>query len=135
MHRLPFFLAANFLFLLAAAAKSGDDKPKSAEVPVRVDERVELLSIIFRLVGPGEYHQTSDAVPYAKAVDEHFGPFKEHETIKLARKLRRERRIGFDAVAWFAVHLKGGPRLEAKVPYDNKKLAMESRWKPETAAQ
>jgi hypothetical protein len=109
-------------------------QPKTAEIPVRVDERVELLSVLFRLAGAREYHLTADTVPYAKAVDEHFGPFAEHEAVKMAQRLRAQRGIGYDAVAWFALHLKGGPKLEPKVPFD-RVPDMEKRWTPAVAAE
>jgi hypothetical protein len=102
-------------------------------IPVRVDERVELLSVVFRMIGAVEYSQTSKSVPYAREVDEHFGRFKEHEAIQLARKLRNESGIGFDAVAWFAVHLEGGPKMEPKIPWA-RLTDMDSRWSPDSAS-
>jgi hypothetical protein len=127
-------LVGSLAVLLSTVVTQAAQPAVPGEVPVRVDERVELLSIVFRLQGAFEYHQTRDTVPYARAVDRYFAPFKDHEAIKLAGKLRDERAIAFDAVAWFAVHLTGGPRLAPKVAFDNKKLVMDSRWTPATAA-
>ncbi len=104
-------------------------------VPVRVDERVELMSIVFRLAGAGEYTMAPGLASYVKEVDAHFGPFKDHAAIKLAARLRAERGIGFDAVASYAVHLRGGPQLEPKIPFDDPKSDLESRWSPEAAAE
>jgi hypothetical protein len=111
------------------------DGPDSATVPVRVDERVELLSVVFRLLEAHEYSMTPGTVPYAKEVDAHFGPFKDHEAVRLARELRGERGIGYDAVASFAVHLRGAPRMEPKIPFDDKASDLESRWSPESATR
>ncbi len=104
-------------------------------VPVRVDERVELISIVFRLVGAGEYTMAPNSAAYVKEVDAHFGPFKDHAAIKLASRLRAERGIGFDAVASYAVHLRGGPQLEPKIPFDDPKSDLESRWSAEAASE
>src|SRR5262249_46070780 len=93
------------------------------------------LSIVFRLVGPGEYGKAPATVPYVREVDEHFAPFKDHEAIRLARQLRRERGISYDAVASFAVHIQGNPRLEPKVPFGDKAGNLERRWSPESATR
>src|SRR5262249_2759435 len=82
-----------------------------------------------------EYSQTATTVPYAKDVDEHFGRFKDHEAIKLAQKLRAERGIGYDAVASFALHIQGNPRLEPKFPFDPRLLEPERRWSPKSACE
>jgi len=110
------------------------DGPRDDAIPVRVDERVELLSIVFRLAGAREYSQTAKIVPYAKDVDEHFGRFKDHEAIKLAQKLRGERGIGYDAVASFALHIQGNPRLDPKFPFDPKPSELDRRWSPKSAS-
>lgn len=104
-------------------------------IPVRVDERVELMSIVFRLVGSPEYSMASDTVPYVKEVDAHFGPFKDHATIKLATRLRAERGISFDAVASYAVHIHGGPQLSPKIPFAEPKIRLDSRWTPDAATE
>jgi hypothetical protein len=122
-------LACSFSVGLARA-----EGPRDDAIPVRVDERVELLSIVFRLAGAAEYSQTAKTVPYAKEVDEHFGRFKDHEAIKLARTLRGERGIGYDAVASFSLHIQGNPRLEPKFPFDPKPQELERRWSPKSAS-
>jgi hypothetical protein len=103
-------------------------------IPVRVDERVELLSVVFRLIDAPEYSQAPKSVPYVKEVDEYFGPFEGREAIRLARKLRRDRGIGFDAVASFALHLRGGPHLEPKVAFDESN-ELDRRWSPDSASE
>jgi hypothetical protein len=117
-----------------AASDDSLRKPELAKnvIPVRVDERIELLSIIFRLIKADEYHQTPATVPYAKEVDAHFGKFKDHEAARMASRLRRNRGIGFDAVPWFALHLAVGPRLAPRIPFDQV-IDWEKRWSPESA--
>jgi len=73
-------------------------------VQAKVDERTELLSIIFRLAEAKEY--MNDNIPsYAKEIDEYFAPFKEHEVIRFAKKIRSEQGVSYDAVMSIAVAL------------------------------
>jgi hypothetical protein len=130
----PLILVSSFLalaqFMNPAIARELDRN----DIPVRVDERVELLSIVFRLIDAFEYHMTPATEAYAKEVDRYFAPFKDHEALAVARKLRSQRQIGFDAVAWFAVHIEGGPRMVPKVPFD-KMVDMDGRWSAAAVAQ
>jgi hypothetical protein len=126
--------AAALVCIWPAAALAAD-APDAGAVPVRVDERVELLSVVFRLLEANEYSHTPGTVPYAREVDSHFAPFKNHEAIRLARRLRQQRGIGYDAVASFAVHLRGWPKMEPKIPFADKASDLERRWSPESAGQ
>ena len=71
-------------------------------VQPKVDERTELLSIIFRLAGAKEYINDNVA-SYSKEIDDFFAPFKEHEAIKFAKKVRNEQSVCYDAVMSFAI--------------------------------
>jgi len=77
----------------------------------KVDPRVELLSVVFRLVGNPEYNM-SPLKKYTADIDAYFSPYKEHPAIVLARKLANERDIGFDAVMTLAVYLSPPPELK-----------------------
>jgi len=132
------FAVSVLLVFGAISFAQGTTPPSDAhktEVPVRVDARVELLSIVFRLAGANEYSQAPRMAAYVKEVDAQFTPFREHEAIKLAQRLRRERGISYDAVASFALHLRGGPILEAKIAFDPLPLELDRRWSSETATQ
>lgn len=134
----PLFRALGLTSLLlgAPAFAQAPGKPPAkptSDVPTRVDERVELLSIVFRLSGANEYAQAPATAAYVKEVDAHFGPFRGHNAIKLAQRLRRERGVGYDAVASYALHLRGGPRLEPKIPFDTPAVDLERRWSPGAA--
>ena len=73
-------------------------------VQAKVDERTELLSIIFRLADAKEY--MNDNIPsYAKEIDKYFAPFKEHEAIRFAKKIRSEQGVSYDAVMSIAIAL------------------------------
>ena len=80
---------------------------KSAEhqrpVPY-VDERIELMNVVFRLAGIPDY-QNCVVKPYAEAVDVYFAPYKEHELVEFTRQLWNKYRTSHDAVATYAVML------------------------------
>ncbi len=75
----------------------------SQEIPIpRVDERIELLSTVFRLAGAEEYSNNSFLV-YTQKVDEYFAPVKTHELINYISVLRKESNVYYDAVMSFAI--------------------------------
>jgi len=82
----------------------------------RVDPRVELLSIVFRLAGNSEYNM-SPLKTYTADIDAYFSPYQEHPAVALARKLAGEREVGFDAVMGLAVHLSPAPVLKPVVAF------------------
>jgi hypothetical protein len=88
--------------LLRAAAPAAEKPAKAPACRVAVDPRVELMCIIFRLAGNREYNMAS-LREYIGDVTKTFGPFRDHAVVKLARKLRGTRSIGFDAPMSMAV--------------------------------
>ena len=98
-------------------------------IEVRVDPRIELLSIIFRLAGAEEF--TSPYPAYSAAIDTFFAPFRNHPITAAVRKLREQRGISHDAVMSLAVHLTDVPGLKDRTPFDKSQL--EARWKPDEA--
>lgn len=113
---------------LAAGARAG----QSPEVTVRVDPRVELVSIIFRLAGNPEYNQ-GRVQSYIDDVEAHFGKYRDHEVVRLARDLRNNRSISYDACMSMAVHLKDGDSVEGRVPFEPRPESLEHRWTSEDA--
>ena len=85
------------IFILGFEYKQILEEPK-------VDERVELLSIVFRLADSHEYNSEIFGL-YTEKIKKHFEPYKNHELIKFVRKLILTNDIGFDAVASMAVSL------------------------------
>jgi hypothetical protein len=80
------------------------DKPK-------VDERVELLSIVFRLADAKEYNSKKFKL-YTDKIENHFEKYKKHELIKFVKKIREENGISFDAVMKMAIHLGPAPKFK-----------------------
>jgi hypothetical protein len=97
------------------------DKPK-------VDQRVELLSIVFRLAECQEY-SSEDFKLYTDKIKEHYQPHKNHELIQFVKKIREEKGVSYDAVMSMAIHLSNdfSPLVEFtdKVP--------DERWGKENA--
>lgn len=124
------------VFVLAGAAR-GADAPKAvtAKIEVKVDQRVELLSIVFRLAGSPEYNLANSKSPYATDVEEQFGKFRDHATVQMARDLRRQRGISYDAVMSLAVHL---DELFPPVPrtaLDPRPALLDERWTSQDATK
>jgi len=94
----------------------------------KVDKRVELLSIVFRLAGNMEYNGAFFK-KYNDKVDDHFNAFKEHELIKFARELHQKNGISYDAVVCMAVVL--DKKLNPLIDFST--TLPEKRWKKEDA--
>lgn len=118
-------IATLLLFMLSLNGFSQEssilDKPK-------VDRRVEMLSIVARLANYNEYSSNIFKL-YTDKIYEHFDPYKEHELIKFAAKLREERGVSYDAVMAMAVHL--DDNMNPRVEFSDK--LPESRWGKENA--
>ncbi len=103
-------------------------------ITVTVDPRVELMSIIFRLAGNPEYNQGK--VPsYVRDVDSHFGPFRDHAVVRLAKKLRETQGVSYDAVMCMAVHVTDAVTLQERIPFSPPPQSLDSRWTPETSRE
>ena len=109
--------------LLAALPRAG----AAQDLVAGVDPRVELLTIVFRLAGNSEYNQCR--VPaYSRAIDEWFGPWRDHPVVRQARAVRSRRGVGFDAVMSYAIHLTDAAQPRERVPVDAPGSSLEGRW-------
>ena len=112
--RLRQLLCSPGLALVGLAAAQAAS-PTPAIVP-RVDERVELLSIVFRLAGNSEYNM--NLLPaYTVEIDRYFAPYKDHPAVVAARQLAATKNIGYDAVMAMAISLSAPPELKPLVPF------------------
>lgn len=103
---------------------------QNAFLKPKVDERTELLSIVFRLVGATGY-VNNDIADYAKDIDQYFAPFKEHEVVKFAQELRKTRDVSLDAVMSMAVNIEIKGEIKFK---DNlSELSLDNRWGKENS--
>ncbi len=96
----------------------------------KVDQNVELLSIVFRLAGNKEYNGAFFK-KYTDGVDSHFSGYREHELIKFARELHQKNGISYDAVVCMAVVL--DKKLNPLIDFST--TVPEKRWKKEDATK
>lgn len=69
-----------------------------------VDERIELLNIVFRLAEVPSYQ--SDLIkPYIESIDNYFAEYRDHELINFTAELFYKFGISYDAVVSYAVLL------------------------------
>lgn len=116
-HILILIIALLTISLNGIAQKSQImDKPK-------VDNRVELLSIVSRLAEYQEYSATVFKL-YTDKIEEHFKPYKDHELIQFMKEMRSTRGVGYDAVMGMAVNL--DQNLDPRTEFTDK--IPESRW-------
>lgn len=102
---------------------------KSQEVTTRVDERVELMGIVFRLAEAQEYSYNVNS-PYLDRIKSHFEPYKDHELIQYTKAVRNEYGVSYNAVVALALAL---DIKKGKVSFrKNTNLSeIDSRWKPD----
>ena len=87
-----------------------------------VDERFELVSLVFRLAGREEYGD--DDTSYQKSLTGYFESFKNHPAILVAKNLP----LGYDAVFRFSQHLNDDFTI-----YDYESLCDDGRWTKQRA--
>ena len=115
-------LALLFLFNGIVLSEEVAPQPK-------VDERVELLGIVFRLAGAPEY-QCVSFKEYDDAIQKHFAPFKTHPVVRSAVLLCPNFGIAHNAVVDFGIHIsiKDGrvvcPDADSEKTLDK----LDSRW-------
>ena len=99
MKKASFFILVLFICILQVKAQTDDMLARPT-----VDKRVELLSVVFRLVGNPEYNKNSFKL-YTDRIESHFAPYKDHELIQLGRSLVKSNGVAYDAVMSMAVNL------------------------------
>lgn len=75
-----------------------------AQVKAEVSETVELMSILSRTAGFGEYCMDMGG-KYTKDTETWFTPYKQHAIIPYYQELRAKYGISYDAVMSMALHL------------------------------
>jgi hypothetical protein len=117
------------VLFLCAFSNSGFLNGQSKEIqPLivpHVDERVELLSIVFRLAGNPEYNM--DSLPkYSAEIDHYFAPYKSLPAVQMANALLVKNGVSFDAVMSMAISLSSPPELRPLVTFSA--TVPEARW-------
>lgn len=114
------------LFLAAILLVSSLTFAQKIELKAKVDERCELLSVVFRLVEANEY-VTHNIPVYVDHVDQYFEAYKEHELIKYCKVFRENYGVGYDAPMSMAVHLQIIDGKISLIP-NVKENSLDSRW-------
>ena len=96
----------------------------------KVDKRIELLSIVFRLAGNREFN-SEDFKSYTQDIHNYFDKFKDHPLISFASKLRMEKGVSYDAVIKMAFHINLPPEFKPKVEFVDE--IPEKRWGKDNA--
>jgi hypothetical protein len=98
---------------------------KMNQVTAKVDERIELTSIVARLAGYEEYSSNENKL-YVADVNRYFARFKHHPVVEFAKQVREKNKIGYDAVPSLAVHLNPPPLLTPRVEFST--AVLDPRW-------
>ena len=120
--------------LSTATLSRGAEQLEQRTVTVRVDPRVELVSIVFRLAGNPEYGR-GRVRSYLKDVEEHFGPFRSHELIEYSAGLRKKYGVSYDACMSMAVHLQAGEGWKLRFPLEPRPDGLDGRWRDASAQE
>lgn len=96
----------------------------------RVDKRVELMSIVFRLADCKEY-SSKRFKTYTDDIEQYFSNYKNHELIEFVKKIRQENHVAYDAVMSMAIHLTQPPELKPIIPFNES--IPDKRWGKDNA--
>jgi hypothetical protein len=88
---------------------------------------MELFCIIHRLADTG--HDTPKELPkYIKDIENHFGHYRDHRAVKLAKRLWETHRINVSALSTLAVYLDAPPDLTPKNLLSPLPSELDNRW-------
>jgi len=118
------------LMISAQGTKSINQELSASFPQPKVDIRVELISVVFRLAGNREYN-AEEFKSYTQDIHYYFDKYKEHPVIAFATKLRIERGVSYDAVMKMAIHIGPAPAFTPKVEFSDE--IPEKRWGKENA--
>jgi len=115
------------LSLVLLAVPQAAPQP-GARIEVAVDRRVELLTLVARMAGFGEFNQPNSRSRYTTAADAWFAPHKTHPVFAKLQQMRAAHGVSFDAIPCLAVHLTDSIELEERIPFDAKPERLDTRW-------
>jgi len=126
MKKLASFLLCSLILLPSLFAQN-------KTIDVKVDERVELISIVSYLAGYNEYNRAREFPDFNKSVDEYFKAYLNDTLISYAKYLNEERGIGYDAPMTFAVDLVIDNDIHFNPLTISKAWVKDQRWTEENA--
>jgi hypothetical protein len=126
MKKLVSFLVCSIILLPSLFSQT-------KTIDVKVDERVELISIVSYLAGYNEYNNAREFSEFTKSVDEYFKPYLNDTLVSYAKYIREERGIGYDAPMIFAVDLVIDNNIHFNPQTISKAWVKDQRWTQENA--
>lgn len=123
MKLLLIFMTISFCSLFSAAVCQNT-------ISTSVDERVELMSIVFRIAGAPEYSKTA-IEKYSRQIDQYFNQYLNNELINFTKDLIKKNELGYDAVISLALHLKI-EKGSIFLNQDLDKQLLDKRWRKDT---
>ena len=121
------FGAAVSMQLTASAA----EETLQRSVAVRVDPRVELVCVVFRLAGNPEYGR-GRIKTYLDDVEKHFDAVRSHELIDYAAGLRSKYGVSYDACMSMAVHIEPKAPWRLRFPAQPRPEGLDGRWRDQS---
>ena len=124
-----------FIGLVVACQSAHGGSTNGGAIDVRVDLRVELMSIIFRLADVPDYN-LAGGFKYASDADKHFAKSADHAAVARAQQLCQEDGIAYDAVIMLALNIDNAFDLRERIPFDQEPCPLDpqfSRWNPDKA--
>jgi hypothetical protein len=118
----------------APAVASAAPATTRSAIDVAVDPRVELFSLLFKLAGNPEYAQPR-VDRYDEDVEDRFGSQRRHPAVRLARRLRNENSVSYDAPMSLAMHVSPPPELKLLVKLDPWPEDIDARWTAQSVEQ
>lgn len=106
-------------------SKKNETKTEPILGEPKIDQRVELLSIVFRLAGVPEYNQYNFK-KYTDAIHAHFEKYKNHPCVLFAKKMSDSNGVGFNAPMDLALRVSQAPEFEPIVEFTDQ--VPEYRW-------
>ena len=103
-----------------------------SQLQSHVDERMELVGIVFRLAGAEEY-VNNQVKNYVSDIDAYFAPYKEHPLIQYVKKIRERDEVAYNAVSRTIdfLEIKNG-QVRLSPHADLNCLLQDSRWTKES---
>ena len=121
-------MAVFTLFLTFAGCSSEErTSPSLPPIEIRIDPTVELFCIIHRLAETGQ-DVTNELPGYIEDIRGHFGSFRDHQAVSVAKGLWATHRINLSALSTLVVYLDAPPGLRPRNELDPVPSELDSRW-------
>jgi hypothetical protein len=112
---------------IATIATFGASVAKAQTVRVGVDQRAEVIGILFRIAGAPDFSNGS-VQPYIRQVDSAFARFKDHAVFHEINRLRAQSGLSLSAVLTMAPQIADPVSFGERTPIDAPSATLSGRW-------